>query len=93
MDFDLNFYRIFIDFIPYFKSQKRGLISAGSAEDTWRAELTWPVELARMRRGTQGHVAKPHEPTRGAHVAQTRGRDHASPRGCPSGATWQGANR
>ena len=40
-----------------------------------------------MRRGTQGHVAEPREPTQHK-VAQTRGRGHASPRGRPGGATW-----
>ena len=47
-----------------------------------------------MRRGTQGHVAGPRKPTRGAggaQVARTRGVGHASPRRCPGGAMWQGA--
>ena len=50
--------------------EKKGLFSAGSLEDTWRAELTWFVEPAQMRRGTQGHMAEPREPTRRAGGAQ-----------------------
>ena len=42
---------------------------------------------ARMRRGTQSHVAEPRKPTR-CKVEQTRGRGHTSPRGRPGGATW-----
>ena len=30
---------------------------------TWHTRLTWRVGPARMRRGTQGHVAKPARPT------------------------------
>ena len=45
-----------------------------------------------MRHGTQGHVAVPHGPTRA--LAWRRGgadawHGHASPRGRPSGVTWQ----
>ena len=56
-------------------------------------ELPWRAGPARMRRGTQGHVAEPREPTRhagGAQVARTRGRGHGSPRRRLGGATWQG---
>ena len=41
-----------------------------------------------MRRGTQGHVAEPREPTRrlgGTKEARMRGRGHASPCGRPRG--------
>ena len=71
--------------------QKRGLISAGPAKDTWHAELMWCAGPAWMRRGTQGYVAEPHESTQregGPQVVRTRGRDHTSPRGRPGGATW-----
>ena len=70
MDFHLNFYRISIDFIPYFKLQKRGLISTKPAEDTWHVELTWSAELARIRYGSQGHVTEPHKPMPGVGGAQ-----------------------
>ena len=45
-----------------------------------------------MRRGTQGHVARPREPTRAP--AWHKGsadvwQGHASPRGHPGGATWR----
>ena len=89
--FFTNFNLIFNDFISYFKSQKRGSFSTGPTEDTWRAELRWCAGPARMRRGTQGHVAELRKPTwhaSDAQVARTRGRGHASPRGRPGGTTW-----
>ena len=58
----------------------------------WHAKLTWRTGPARMRHGTQGHVAKPREPTRhldGAEEERTRGRGHTSPRRRPGGTTWQ----
>ena len=73
--------------------QKEGLFSARPAEDTSRTKLTWRVGPAQMRRGTQGHVAEPREPTwraGGAQEARTRVRGHASPRGHTTSATWQG---
>ena len=45
-----------------------------------------------MQHGMQGHVAEPRKPTRclgGVEEAQARGGGHASPRGRPSGVTWQ----
>ena len=51
-------------------------------------ELKWCAGLARMRRGTQGHVAEPREPTR-LKVGRKRGRGHGSPCGCPGGTTWR----
>ena len=46
----------------------------------WRAMLMWRAGPARMRRGTQGHVAEPARPTRRA--------------GGASGADmWQGSMR
>ena len=50
------------------------------------------VITARMRHGTQGHVAEPSEPTRclgGGKEARTHGKGHASPCGCPGGTTRQ----
>ena len=41
-----------------------GLFFAEPVDDTWREELTWRAGPVRMRRGTQGHVAEPREPTR-----------------------------
>ena len=58
---------------------------------TGPAELTWRVGPARMRHGTQGHVAEPREPTRrlcGAEVVRTRGkatRVHADAQVAPHG--------
>ena len=60
---------------------------------TWRAELTWRVGLARMRRVTKACGRAAHGP-REAQVAWTRGR---RPRGSTwmpvRGATWQGVGR
>ena len=99
--FFTNFNLICNDFISYFKLQKRGLFSTGPAEDTWRAELRWCAGPARMRRGTQGHVAELRKPTRrasDAHVAHRwRGRVagatqvHADARVAPRG--MRGAGR
>ena len=50
------------------------------------------VITARMRHGTQGHMAEPCEPTRrlgGAEEARTSGRGPASPYRRPGGAMWQ----
>ena len=86
MDF-LNFL-VFFEFFLFlflFKMAKRGFLFS-----TELAELTWHSEPARMRHGTQGHVAEPREPTRclgGTEEARTRGRGHTSPRGRPGGAT------
>ena len=44
-----------------------------------------------MQHGMQGHVAKPHEPTRKPRWRErtrTHGRGHASPRKRPGGTTW-----
>ena len=72
--------------------QKRSLISSGPVELMWHAELTLCVGPTRMRHGMQGHVAELCEPTwraGAAQVARAHGRGHASPCGCPGGATWQ----
>ena len=69
-------------FLCYFliKIVKRGLIYRRTVELMWRARLTWRIGPARMRRGTQGHVAEPSRPTRCA--------------GGAGGAdTWQEATR
>ena len=74
------------------------LFSTYPAKLTWRVDPTWSVELTwragpgRVRRGTQGHVAKPREPMR-YKVVQTRGMGHVSPHERPGGATSQGADR
>ena len=76
----MNLYRIY----SLIKIAKRGLFSTEPADDTWRTELMWRAGPARMRRGTQGHVAEPREPTRHAGDAQvhTCGMD-----------TWQGLRK
>ena len=69
-----GFFWIFINLFLILNREKGGLFSARPAEDTWRAELMWSAGPARMRRGTQGHVAEPREPAwraGGTKVAQT----------------------
>ena len=62
------------------------------------------VHGADMARGTSADMSKATWQSRAsprgaqvarrcAHVARTRGKDHASPPGCPVGDTWQGGGR
>ena len=61
---------------------KRGFIYRSTAELTWRMRLTWRVGPARMRCGTQGHVAELARPTKGRCHGHVAG-GHASPRESP----------
>ena len=66
---------------------KKGFLFTKPVKLMWRG-----VGHARMRRGMQGHVPEPLEPTQ-APVWRECGADvwqgHASPRGLLGGATWQ----
>ena len=71
-----------------------GLFSAKSADDTWRAELTWRAGPPWMQRGTEATWQGRAWPTQGvqvARMARTRGRrPRGSTRTPVRGATWRG---
>ena len=66
-------------------NRKKGVIYRRTAELAWHGKLMWCVEPARMRRGTQGHVAEPREPAQGLGGVDT----WQGPCGRPGGAMWQ----